>query len=236
MGFRLRSNPCKPWPLQPGLYNVLGGNDTLKNLCERIGIVPSSRFHWEIDGVVASTSEPGPFTAFTHGDPCPDNCADTGSEMKLFDFELSGFRHALLDATYARIMFPTCWCSGRLPKEVWTIWESAYRSELAVSCSEATDDGMFYRGILECCAYWTAVTLLELLNSVLVEDQRWGIATKRQRILARLVAFTEFDEEPKYLIETRSLYNKLREKLLGMWSSESDNLARYPAFSKGRKH
>ncbi len=63
---------------------------------------------------------------------------------------------------------------------------------------------MFYRGILECCAYWTAFTLLELLNSVLVEDQQWGIATRRQRILARLEAFTEFEEEPTYLIETRS--------------------------------
>ena len=65
---------------------------------------------------------------------------------------------------------------------------------------------------------------------MLVEDQRWGIATRRQRILARLEAFTEFDEELKYLIEIRSLYNTLREKLLGMWSSESDNLAQYPAF------
>ena len=160
---------------------------------------------------------------------CPDNCADTGSEVKLFDFELGGFRDALLDATYARIMFPTCWCSGRLPEEVWTSWECVYRSELAVSCSDATDDGMFYRGILECCAYWTAFTLLELLNSVLVEDQQWGIATGRQRILARLEAFTEFDEVPEYLIETSSLYNRLYEKLLGMWSSETYDLAHYPA-------
>ena len=217
-------------PRQPDLYKIFGGNDTLKDLLERIGIVPSRRFYEEIEEVLASTSEPGPFMAFTHGDPCPDNCADTDSGMKLFDFELSGFRHALLDATYARMMFPTCWCSGRLPKEVWTLWECAYRSELAVSCSEATDDGMFYRGIIECCAYWTAFTMLDLLNSVLVEDQRWGIATKRQRILARLQAFTEFDEEPKHLSETRSLYSMLHEKLVGMWSSETGNLAQYPAF------
>ncbi len=217
-------------PPQPSFYKAMGGSDTLKNLLERIGIVTSRGFQKEIEAVLASTSEPGPFTAFTHGDPCPDNCADTGSEVKLFDFELGGFRHALLDATYARIMFPTCWCAGRLPKEVWTSWESAYRIELAASCAEATDDEMFYRGILDCCAYWTAFTLLEFLNSVLVEDQQWGIATRRQRILARLVAFTEIDEEPKYLIETRSLYKQLHEKLLGMWSWESDNLAQYPAF------
>lgn len=94
----------------------MGGSDTLKNLLERIGIVTSRGFHKEIEAVLASTSEPGPFTAFTHGDPCPDNCADTGSEVKLFDFELGGFRHALPDATYARIMFPTCWCAGRFAK------------------------------------------------------------------------------------------------------------------------
>ena len=89
---------------------------------------------------------------------------------------------------------------------------------------------MFYRGILECSAYWTAFTLLELLNSVLAEDQRWGVASRRQRILTRLRAFTEFDEEPKYLCEIRSLYNKLHEKLQSMWSSETDELAQYPAF------
>lgn len=217
-------------PPQLNIYNALGGSDTLKDLLERIGIVTSRGFHEELEAVLASTSEPGPFTAFTHGDPCPDNCADTGSEVKLFDFELGGFKHALLDATYARMMFPTCWCAGRLPKEVWIGWENAYRTELAASCVEATDDGMFYRGILDCSAYWTAFTLLEFLNSVLVEDQRWGTATRRQRILARLLAFTEIDEEPKYLIETRSLFKQIHEKLLGMWSWESDNLAQYPAF------
>lgn len=218
-------------PLQPNIYRALGGNNALKRIFEKLGIDPSTRFWQEIEAVLGSIFEPGPFMAYTHGDPCPDNCTDTESQFKLFDFELGGFQHALLDASFARFMFPTCWCAGRLPQDVWANWERVYRSELAASCPEATDDEMFYRGMLDCCAYWAALTMVQWLNSALEEDQVWGIATRRQRILARLKAFTEFDEVPSHLDETRRVYEATYEKLIARWSSDVDDFAPYPAFS-----
>ena len=43
--------------------------------------------------------EPGPFLAFTHGDPAPTNNHVAGDEVRLLDFEYGGFRHALYDIT-----------------------------------------------------------------------------------------------------------------------------------------
>jgi hypothetical protein len=48
-----------------------------------------------------------------------------------FDFEFAGFRHALLDAAYLHLPFPTCWCVARLPDGLPDALETVYRQELA---------------------------------------------------------------------------------------------------------
>ena len=63
---------------------------------------------------------PGPFHAYIHGDPCPDNVFFIDGEMLLIDFEFGRFGHALRDALYGRMPFPTCWCCNRLPAGCFT--------------------------------------------------------------------------------------------------------------------
>ena len=57
--------------------------------------------------------------ALVHGDPCPDNVlfAADGRAV-LIDFEFARPSHALFDAAYWRMGFPTCWCAGTIPTEV----------------------------------------------------------------------------------------------------------------------
>jgi tRNA A-37 threonylcarbamoyl transferase component Bud32 len=102
----------------------------------------------ELEALMASMSESGPFLAYTHGDPCPDNCLLSDSRVCLVDFEVAGFRHVLIDGVYGRIHFPTGWCVNRIEQRIVQQMELAYRAELVKGCPEAADDVQFYHAIV----------------------------------------------------------------------------------------
>ena len=52
----------------------------------------------ELGNLERTLMDPGPFFAYTHGDPCTDNFKLDGASQFLFDFEIGEFRHAFLDA------------------------------------------------------------------------------------------------------------------------------------------
>ena len=103
--------------------------------------------------VAAFSAASGPFLAYTHDDPIPMNALPVGDERKLFDFEFGDFRHALRDGIYGRACFPTWYHINRVPEDVVQEMERAYRTELAKGCPEAADDTLFFRSVVEACAY-----------------------------------------------------------------------------------
>lgn len=168
-----------------------------------------------------------PFMAYSHHDPCPDNCLFVGQTMKLLDFEFSGFRHALLDGVYGRIHFPTCWCVNRLPDHVYHQMEQVYRQELAQGCPEVLDDEVFNRVLVEACTWQM---LRSLFIGVLEEDGQWGISTHRQRALLRLSQVAEITQEVGHLKELGATAGDLAETLHQEWAIGLDEMPLYPAF------
>jgi hypothetical protein len=154
---------------------------------------------------------PGPFRAYIHGDPCPDNVFFTGEQLRLIDFEFGCLGHALLDGAYGRMMFPTCWCANRLPRTLLTQMESWYRAVLAAVCPEAEDDRVFEPALVHACASWVVNTLSWHLEGALREDRPWGIATMRPRLLARLEACIATAEEFDQLPAVRGTASRLLE-------------------------
>jgi hypothetical protein len=63
----------------------------------------------------------------------------------LIDFEYPRPGHALLDAAYWRMGFPTCWCAGQVPGGVRARVETAYRRAVASAVPAALDDARFAR-------------------------------------------------------------------------------------------
>ncbi len=51
-------------------------------------------------------SDPGPFLAFSTGDPGANNFMFDGSDGRLFDFEFAGYRNALADASVLHVPGP----------------------------------------------------------------------------------------------------------------------------------
>jgi hypothetical protein len=201
-----------------------------KQGCDALGVQVRVRLDDELRLVAASIQEPGPFLAYTHGDPCPDNALYSNGNLRLVDFEFGGFGHALLDAAYGRMPFPTCWCVNRLPVAIPTRMEFAYRAELVKGCPEASDDRLFYPALVEACACWMITTTSWHLEKALSQDGQWGIATMRQRVLMRLDAFVRVAEQFGYLEATAATAADMAARARALWPPEADEAPSYPAF------
>ena len=202
----------------------------LRDRLDQLGVRIEPGFEQDIDAVSEAMSNPGPFRAYIHGDPCPDNMFFVDGRMRLIDFEFGRFDHALVDAAYARMMFPTCWCANRLPGDVVAQAERVYRAELVAGCPEAQDDRVFETALVCACASWLLTTLEWLLEDGLKEDHEWGIATIRQRLLARPEAFIATAEEFGQLTALRGTASRLVQVLRQRWPDVTP-LPLYPAFA-----
>jgi hypothetical protein len=197
--------------------------------CERLDVNVGKGAMDEIGDIRSALETPGPFLAYTHGDPCPDNTRIVDGEVRLFDFEMGGFRHALLDGAYVHAPFPTCWCVNKLPVNVWPDALDAYRTELIVGCPEAADDKMFDQALATAWAYWTIDCTGEGVNRTLDADVPWGVSTNRQRVFHRWDTFASGVETTGLFVEVERLGRHIVTALRDCWP-DTEPMPVYPAF------
>lgn len=184
----------------------------------------------EIESCAQLVAERGPFHAFIHCDPCPDNCLLTEQGMRLLDFEMSQFGLALWDGAYTRGHFPTCWCVNRIPSALVEEVEAAYRAELVLGCPQATDDTLFGRAVVAACACAVFMTLSWEMPGLMNEDSQWGIASNRQRVLLRLDALAQATERWSCFPALGAAARSMREALEAVWLPLMEGMPLYPAF------
>ena len=126
-------------------------------------------------------------------------------------------------------MFPSCWCSKRLPLNLVRQMEHTYRVILIQHCPIAQDDEVFETALVNACGFWLLYTLSRHLDYALVKDGDFGISTIRQRILARLKTFIATSQEFNRLLSLRDTSSRLLDLLHQRWSDVAD-LPLYPAF------
>ncbi|HEY3280694.1 MAG TPA: phosphotransferase [Armatimonadota bacterium] len=218
----------------PGLSQELPTGDAsytgIREACRTLGVPLSPEAEAGLDRVALSMKEPGPFLAYTHGDPCPDNNRLLGDEVRLIDFECGAYRHALCDGVYGRLPFPTCWCVNRLPAQVPPHMEAAYRAELVKGCPEAGDDDLFRLAVVEATAHWTCETTGSHLPGALEGDHEWGISTIRQRVLLRLDNLAVLTEELGLLEPLGDVALAMAKRLRALWPADLVEMPLYPAF------
>jgi hypothetical protein len=201
----------------------------LQQHVERLGARVEPAFGEEVATILIALHTPGPFWAYIHGDPCPDNVVYTGAEVRLIDFECGRFGHALCDGTYGRMLFPTCWCANRLPETIVAQMETVYRAALVPGCPAAADDRLFADALVDACGYWMLRTLVQHLPQALDEDGHWGIAPIRSRLVSRLEAFMTTAEAYHRRPAMRGTAHRVLEVLRRRWPATSP-LPLYPAF------
>lgn len=205
-------------------------DQNLLAVLKELDIAPVSGLEQELAQLDAIIREPGPFLAYTHGDPCPDNVLVT-QEIRLCDFEFGAYRHALVEGVYGRIHFPTCWCVNRLPAAIIQQMEQAYRAELIQGYPEAKDDKLFAQAVTIGCLYWTVGDCSKRLERMMQEDwQPNGRASGRQRLLARFAIAAQTTAEYSYMEAIGETLTALAAKLQALWPPEAQHMEYYPAF------
>ena len=169
---------------------------------------------------------PQPSDTYLHRDPCPDNVVLAPDRAVLVDFEFGAFGPVGQDASVLRLGMPTCWCAGLVPHQVLEAVEARYREAASVGLPHLAEAGGFAEALADGSAHHLAMTLLWHLAPALAEDQVWGEATMRQRIVTRLARFVPSDRWPGM----RALAVSLRRTLAARWASEG--LPLYPAFRR----
>jgi len=186
-----------------------------------LGAAPSPD---EIAAIARRVAEPGPWRGLAHRDGCPDNVLLSNGRAHLIDFEFAGPGHVLLDATYWRLGFPTCWCAGRVPDGVIAAMDRAYRKALPI----AADDEAFRREMAMMLFVRLFASQAWLLERALREDVTWGISTYRPRLLWHLEATIAASEDAG-LDGLRATAMRWRDDLVRRWPDTAP-LALYPAF------
>ena len=202
----------------------------LQSKLNSLSLELNERSQRDIETINNMLASPGELLTYIHTDACPDNVLDTGTRLRLIDFETGRFNHALIDAACGRMMFPSCWCSKALPLDLVEKMESIYRAILSQACPSLEDDLVFETALVNACGMWLLYTILRHLEPALVEEQDFGISTVRQRILARLVTFIDLSTELSLLPDLCSVAERLLDLLDKRWS-DVPKLPLYPAFT-----
>jgi hypothetical protein len=184
----------------------------------------------EADRICEALANPVPFLVFNVTDACPDNHFIRGETVRFFDFEFAGYGHALLESSYARLPFPTCWCMGRLPEAETDMALDVYRSELGIGIPQAFDDAVFERTLMTACTYWTFATITWSLKEAMVVDQEWGLASQRQRHVYRLERLRDDVERLGYYPAMGEVATTLATSLRSTWLGDDLEMPVYPAF------
>ena len=125
--------------------------------------------------VAGRLRQPGEWLVLVHGNPCPDNVMlPTANRAVLVDLEFARPGHALLDAAYWRMAFPTCWCAGAVPADPAARIERMYRNAMREAVPAAADDTAFRRESAFIDAAWLLGNLSWLLKGAVAEDGTWG--------------------------------------------------------------
>jgi hypothetical protein len=199
-----------------------------RRTCATLELPISSACDAELESLPPAVADPGPFLAYSVGDTCPDNHryipgdGDDPGYLRFYDMEFGGFQHALLDAAYLWMPFPTCWCVARFPDELPPRLEAAYRTELIGGCPPAADDATFYRAMTQMCAVWFILTVSWSLDTVLEEDEQWGISTVRQRFPLRAENVARVSKSHGYLPAFGDLARDFAAKLRARWGEAAE--------------
>lgn len=232
MRIRQRLGPSQPYfsSAAEGTLPPARIAELCHTLIDRLGIPTVTGLDQDLATVTRFWAEPGPFLAYTHGDPVPGNECKVGHQRKLLDFEYSGFRHALTEGVYARIQFVTGFYVQRIPDVIALAMENAYRTELVKGCPEASEDRRFYQAITEACAYATISMWHWAMPGILDQDEQWGLSSCRQRVLRRLALLAETTTAFGHLEALGAMAHKLRDELCQRWPIEVHTMPYFPAF------
>jgi hypothetical protein len=115
-----------------------------------------------------------------------------------------------------------------LPDAVIRQCEAVYRAELVKGCPAAADDTLFNPGLAAACAL-TLTLIFPDGAGLWAGDQEWGLATHRQRAIARLEMVAQTTAELGYLEALGAVSQGLADRMKALWP-DVEPMPLYPPF------
>jgi hypothetical protein len=217
---------------------------SVRDAVARLGLPPPLGVEDDVEAVGRALGAPGTLLALSSGDPSPVNCKVVAGAVRFFDFEDAGFRHALLDATVLRYLYPTGGPPWRLPLEVAGPLEPAYRAAAAPGCPGVLDDAAYEQGMAAAGAAWTILRLARLPRVEAGPDRdRWPLVppgwsgpipsrSRRRQLVAILETWVDSARRAGTLETLAGWSERLIGALRARWPEAAEDLPLYPAFSR----
>ncbi len=183
-----------------------------------LGVQTPQGFDASSEHVAATYAEPGPWLAFSHGDPAPSNNHVAPERVCLIDYEYAGYRHALYDVTGWDSLCP-------LPPRLLAELEGAFRRTLGANPStDAPVDDETYREAWETmCAYRTLAIISWMSPDLLEQDNIWvDNWTRRSALLSAVSRLSKVGSGESPLQPLAELGNRLFAGLHARWPELGD--------------
>lgn len=205
--------------------------DWWRSICRAFEIDPHPNSDDELRMIADCIASPGPFGALTHGDFIAGNDLRSEGVRKLIDFEVSDYRHALLDGAADPSIFHRGGRGNLIPHEVLLHLRDAYRAELAQGCPAALDDGVFYTHLAQTCAYRCLFQLQALLRpDLLTRNAPFGNITAWHRIIRALDTIAWVSEYYGHMPAMGNAAAAIAAKVRKRWPSEVHETPYFRAF------
>jgi hypothetical protein len=182
------------------------------------------------------------YLALSSGDPSPVNCTIVQGAVRFFDFEGATFRHALLDASVLRYLYPTGGPPWRLPRDLADPIESAYREALTQACPDARDDADYEGGMAAASAAWTILRMVRLpkveagpdRNLWLLVPPGWSAPvptrSRRRQLVAIIDTFIASARRAGTFETLAAWCESMVAALRARWPEATEEIPLYPAF------
>ena len=196
----------------------------------------------DVAEVVRTVAVPGAYLALSSGDPSPVNCTIAQGAVRFFDFEGATVRHALIDATVLRYLYPTGGPPWRLSQDLADPIESAYREALAQVCPDARDDADYEGGMAAASAAWTILRMVRLPKVEAGPDRTpwlllppgWSAPiptrSRRRQLVAIIDTFIASARRVGTFETLATWCESLVDALRARWPEASEDVPLYPAF------
>ncbi len=174
--------------------------------------------------LAAVYADPGPYLAFSHGDPAPSNNHLATGGVRLVDFEYASYRHALYDLTGWAILCPLPWA--------WvSAMDEAFRHTIAASPvgGALAADG-YHDSWAALCAYRALAMITWFSPDLLVQNGAWVAEwTRRAALLSTALRLHQVSSGVAALQPLADLGAHMSEQLQARWPDLGEGLPRWPA-------
>ena len=188
------------------------------------GLQMSGAAERELAAVAETLTAPGPFRAFSNGDPHPNNFLVGEGRGRLIDFESAGFVHALTGAVWIHTPDPA-WITAAQAGAAKL--EASFRAALAAGVPAAEDDQLFGFGLAGCCLAWALTRLVRFATL----DERAAGDRSRLQMVATLELAADAARRNRALPALAGWAERAGQWLRRRWPDADLDLDSYPAFT-----